>query len=84
MAFNLLLLNLDLSNSNVVIKKLLYDIQGQLELKKKIETLARRAVFDRKRGSVNTKDVSKLHMVLSGNPGTGKTMAARRMAGKMN
>ena len=44
--------------------------------------MAQRAAFDKLRGS--TPDVSRMHMIFAGNPGTGKTMAARCMAGLWN
>ena len=58
-------------------------IYGQKKLKDKIETLARRAAFDKKRGN-DSGDVSRLHMIFAGNPGTGKTMAARCMSGNFS
>ena len=55
-------------------------------MKDKINILSRRAAFDKKRvQKLRAKhDMSKLRMISAGIPGTGKTMTARCMAGKVN
>ena len=60
-------------------------IHGQEQLKEKNNILSRRAAFDKKRVKKfrAEHDMSKLHMILSGNPSTGKTMAARFMVSKV-
>ena len=47
--------------------------------------LSRRAAFDKERVKKLSAehDMSKLHMIFARNPGPGKTMAARCMAGKV-
>ena len=65
-----------------IIEKHLGTIYGEEKLKDQIMLMARRTAFVKMRGS--TPDVSQMHMIFAGNPGTGKTMAARCMAGLWN
>ena len=55
------------------------------QLKEKIIILSRRSAFDEKRVKKlrGEHDMSKLHVILAGNPCTGKAMAARCMTGKV-
>ena len=58
-------------------------IHGQKQLKEKINILSKRAAFDKKRvKKLRAEHTLKLLMIFAGNPGAGKTIAARCMAGK--
>ena len=46
--------------------------------------MSRQALFDKKRLMAAPTDNSFHHMIFTGNPGTGKNMAARCMAGNNN
>ena len=66
------------------IKRSLQKIYGQNELKSKTEMMSHRALFDKKRLKAAPTDNTFCHMIFAGNLGTGKTMAARCMAGNNN
>ena len=79
---------IDILELNLTAEKLqrpLRLIHGQDQLKEKIKILSRRAAFDKKRVQKlrAEHDMSKLRMIFDGILGTGKTMAARCMAGKV-
>ena len=65
-------------------KRRLQKIYGQNELKSKTEMMSHRALFDKKRLKAAPTDNTFCHMIFAGNLGTGKTMAARCMAGNNN
>ena len=66
------------------IKRRLQKLYGQNELEGNIEMMSLRALFDKKQIKTAPTDNSFRYMVFAGNPGTGKTMAARCKAGKNN
>ena len=65
-------------------KRRLKKIFGQNELKSKIKMMSRRALCDKKRLKAAPTDNSFRHMIFEETPVTGKTMAARCMAGNNN
>ena len=66
------------------IERRVQKIYGQNELKSKIEMMSHQALFHKKRIKAAATENSFRHMVFLGNPGTGRTMADRCMAGNNN
>ena len=79
---------MDVLEFNLKAEKLqrrLHLIHRKEQLKEKINIFSKRAAFNKKRVKKlrAEHDMSKLHMIFAGNLGTGKTIAARCMAGKV-